>query len=137
MPVDPVGVEEDGDMQIPEDANRAGWYRFGPAPDDAQGATVLAAHVDSRTTGIGQFSRLRNLQPGSTVSLTTSDGRAHTYEVVDRQKIPKVGAPVAQWFDRTGAPRLVLVTCGGAFRQDIGHYVDNVVVTARPVDGQP
>ena len=61
MPVDPVGVQDDGDMQIPEDANRAGWYRFGPAPADAQGATVLAAHVDSRLTGVGQFSRLRKL----------------------------------------------------------------------------
>ena len=122
-------------MQIPEDANRAGWYRFGPAPGDAQGATVLAAHVDSRMTGVGQFSRLRKLGPGSTLTLTTSDGQVHTYRVVDRQEVPKLGAPVAQWFDRTGSPRLVLVTCGGAFRRDIGHYVDNVVVTAEPLDG--
>ena len=40
-----------------------------------------------------------------------------------------------RWFDRTGAPRLVLVTCGGAFRRDIGHYTDNVVVTAEPLGG--
>ena len=47
MAVDPVGVRDDGEMEIPEDADRAGWYRFGPAPADPAGATVVAAHVDS------------------------------------------------------------------------------------------
>lgn len=135
MAVDPVGVQDDGEMQIPPDANRAGWYRFGPAPSDVQGATVLAAHVDSRLTGVGQFARLRDVAPGATLTLTTADGVEHAYTVVDRQEVAKDVAPVAQWFDRTGAPRLVLVTCGGTFRRDIGHYEDNVVVTAEPVDG--
>ncbi len=135
MAVDPVGVQEDGAMQIPEDADRAGWYRYGPAPSDAQGTTVLAAHVDSRLTGIGPFARLRELNVGSTLTVTTSDGTEHAYRVVDRQEVAKDTAPVAQWFERTGAPRLVLVTCGGAFRRDIGHYEDNIVVTAEPIDG--
>jgi LPXTG-site transpeptidase (sortase) family protein len=135
MPVDPVGVQDDGEMEIPEDADRAGWYRFGPAPSDAEGATVMAGHVDSRRTGIGQFARLRDVAVGSTVTVTTVDGAEHPYRVVDVQQVPKEGAPVAQWFDRTGPARLVLVTCGGAFRRDVGHYVDNVVVTAEPLDG--
>src|SRR5690606_36706803 len=29
VPLDAVGVQDDGQMQIPEDADRAGWYRFG------------------------------------------------------------------------------------------------------------
>ena len=57
MAVDPVGVRDDGEMEIPEDADRAGWYQFGPAPADPAGATVIAAHVDSVQTGIGQFAR--------------------------------------------------------------------------------
>lgn len=135
MPVDPVGVTDDGEMQIPEDADRAGWYEFGPAPADAEGATVLAAHVDSRLTGIGQFARLREVAVGATLTVTTEDGSEHAYRVVGVEKIPKEGAPVDQWFDRSGAPRLVLVTCGGTFRRDIGHYTDNVVVTAEPLGG--
>jgi len=134
MPVDPVGVRDDGEMEIPEDADRAGWYRFGPAPGDV-GATVLAGHVDSRLTGIGQMARLREVVLGAPLTVTTADGTEHAYRVVDVQKVPKEGAPVDRWFDREGAPRLVLVTCGGAFRRDIGHYTDNVVVTAEPVGG--
>jgi len=133
MPVDPVGVEDDGTMQIPGDAGRAGWYRYGPAPADPAGATVVAAHVDSWTTGVGPFSRLRDVAPGARVEVTTSDGVVHAYVVRDVAQVPKQDAPVAQWFDRTGAPRLVLVTCGGAFDREVGHYADNVAVTADPV----
>jgi len=135
MAVDPVGVRADGEMEIPEDANRAGWYQFGPAPADPAGATVMAAHVDSVQTGIGQFAKLLDVPVGATVTVTAADGVAHEYRVVDVEKIPKDGAPVDQWFDRSGPPRLILVTCGGAFRRDIGHYTDNVVVTAEPIGG--
>lgn len=135
MAVDPVGVVEDGTMEIPEDADRAGWYRFGPAPADPEGATVVAAHVDSWTTGIGPFSRLRDVRPGARIEVTTADGVVHAYTVRDVTQVPKQDAPVAQWFDRTGAPRLVLVTCGGTFDRGIGHYSDNVAVTADPVAG--
>ncbi|MET0788828.1 MAG: class F sortase [Cellulomonas sp.] len=135
MAVDPVGVRDDGEMEIPEDADRAGWYRFGPAPADPAGATVVAGHVDSVQTGIGQFARLRDLAVGAAVTITSADGSPHEYRVVTVEKVPKDGAPVDLWFDRSGAPRLVLVTCGGAFRRDIGHYTDNVVVTAEPIGG--
>lgn len=133
MPVDAVGVEDDGTMEIPEDAGRAGWYRFGPAPATPAGATVVAAHVDSWTTGVGPFSRLRELAPGARVEVTTADGAVHVYAVREVVQVPKSDAPVEQWFDRSGTPRIVLVTCGGTFDRDVGHYEDNVAVTADPV----
>ncbi|MGN8244254.1 sortase domain-containing protein [Cellulomonas soli] len=133
MAVDAVGVQADGSMEVPADADRAGWYRFGATPDSPAGSTVLAAHVDSALTGIGPFARLREVGVGAPVQVTTSDGRTHGYRVVTVEQTAKDGAPVAQWFARDGQPRLVLVTCGGAFRRDIGHYTDNVVVTAEPV----
>lgn len=133
MPVDPVGVEDDGTMEIPQDADRAGWYRFGPAPADPEGATVVAAHVDSWTTGVGPFSLLRDVAVGARVELTTADGTVHAYTVQEVVQVPKGDAPVERWFDRSGAPRIVLVTCGGAFDREVGHYSDNVAVTAVPV----
>ena len=39
----------------------------------------------------------------------------------------------ADVYSLRGRPRLVLVTCGGPFDSAIGHYRDNVVVTAVPV----
>lgn len=132
MPVDAVGVAPDGSMEVPPDADRAGWYRFGPGPASTEGTTLLAGHVDSRLSGIGPFADLRRLAPGARVQVTTSDGAVQQYVVVDVTKVPKETAPLEDWFSREGSPRLVLVTCGGAWREDVGHYADNVVVTAEP-----
>jgi hypothetical protein len=35
---------------------------------------------------------------------------------------------VADVFETTGAPKLSLVTCGGASNSKTGHYLDNVIV---------
>jgi len=134
MAVVPVGVADDGTMQIPPDAYQAGWYRFGPTPA-ARGNTVLAAHVDSRLSGIGPFAQLRHLDAGASVVVTDAAGARHRYRVASVRKVPKRDAPVASWFARDGRPRLVLVTCGGAWQPKIGHYADNVVVIADPTGG--
>ncbi|HAS13191.1 MAG TPA: hypothetical protein DCS55_22175, partial [Acidimicrobiaceae bacterium] len=42
-PVEPVGVEPNGEMEIPP-AEEVGWYRFGAAPGES-GSAVLAAHI--------------------------------------------------------------------------------------------
>lgn len=131
MAVDPVGIEPDGTMTIPVDGNRAGWYRYGPAPASDVGTVVLAAHVDT-LAGLGQFSRLVDVEPGTTVSVTDADGRTTIYTVTDVERIAKAEVPLDRVFDRAGERRLVLVTCGGKFDRSTGHYVDNVIVTALP-----
>lgn len=135
MAVVPVGVEDDGSMELPPDADEAGWYRFGPVPGAESGNALLAAHVDSRRSGIGPFAALRGVETGASVVVTSSDGTRHEYRVTAVEKIAKDQAPLDVWFARSGPPRLVLVTCGGAWQADIGHYADNVVVTAEPTGG--
>ena len=132
MPVVPVGVADDGTMELPPDATEVGWYRFGPAPGASTGNALLAAHVDSRRSGIGPFAALRDVEVGASVLVTADDGSRLEYRVASVEKIAKDQAPLDVWFARTGAPKLVLVTCGGAWQADIGHYADNVVVTAEP-----
>jgi len=131
MAVDAVGVEPDGTMTIPEDGDRAGWYRYGPAPAASAGAVVVAAHVDT-LAGLGQFSRLVDIDEGTRVTVTDDDGQTFTYTVTDIERIAKTDVPLEQVFDRAGARRLTLVTCGGRFDRSTGHYVDNVIVTAVP-----
>lgn len=131
MAVDAVGVEPDGTMTIPEDGDRAGWYRYGPAPADDAGAVVVAAHVDTLAS-LGQFSRLVDIDEGTRVTVTDDDGQAFVYKVTDIERIAKTDVPLEQVFDRAGDRRLTLVTCGGRFDRSTGHYVDNVIVTAVP-----
>ncbi|MCR2793043.1 class F sortase [Microbacterium sp. zg.Y625] len=131
MPVVPVGVQDDGSMEIPVDPSVAGWYRYGPAPADADGATVLAAHVDSRVYGIGPLSVLRDAQPGQTLQVTDADGAVTVYTVESVTYIPRAELPVDQLFDRDGPRSLVVITCGGEFDEQSRTYSDNVVLVAR------
>lgn len=133
IPLDPVGVAADGQMEIPEYAERGGWYRFGAKPGDATGTVVIAAHVDSiATEGLGPFAALTDAEAGQVAVVHLADGTQVTYEVTGRTAVAKPEVAWPDVFDRDGPPRLVLVTCGGSFRSDVRSYSDNILVTASP-----
>lgn len=127
-----VGVEPDGEMEIPEDVTTAGWYRFGPSPGEA-GSAVVAGHVDSRTQGLGIFAELRSLAPGARVEVEFDDASSQSFTVVARQEIDKPSVPLDAVFDRASEPKLTLITCGGDFDATQRSYESNVIVTAVPV----
>lgn len=133
MDIEAMGLDADGAMALPAEAATAGWYRFGPGVHAPAGATVVAAHIDSWHDGIGPFSRLDDLAPGSAIQVAGSDGTSASYVVSEVRAVGKIDAPMAEVFDRGGDPRLTLVTCGGVFDSSTGHYVDNIIVTATPV----
>lgn len=140
LPVDPVGIEDDGQMEIPPHAERAGWYRYGPVPGDAAGTAVIAAHVDSiASQGLGPFARLKDLAAGDPVDVTLADGAVVHFTVADVSQVEKSAVTWPDVFDREGAPRTVLVTCGGKWQPKVRHYADNVIVSLTQVgrDGPP
>ena len=130
--VEPAGVEADGVMEVPEDIRVAGWYQYGPGPGSPLGSTVITAHVDSFEQGLGPFAYLKEMPAGAEVIVTTADGMDYRYVVASVQNVEKKQLPLDQVFDRAGAPRLVLITCGGQFDQNVLNYSDNVVVIANP-----
>jgi Sortase domain len=131
--IDPMGVEPDSSMALPEDVKVVGWYRFGPAPGADQGAAVLAGHVDDQSQGRGAMFRLRELGVGALVSVTGADAGTVGYRVVAKETIVKKRLPTERLFARDGAPRLILITCGGPFLPELSSYQDNVVIVAEPV----
>jgi hypothetical protein len=132
-PLDPVGVEPDGAMTIPDDVDRVGWYRFGPVPGDQAGTAVLAGHVDDREQGLGALAALRAVEPGEEVRVTDAAGGVIAWRVVSRELVDKQSVPLGELFERSGPPRLALLTCGGEFLPELSSYRDNVVVVAEPM----
>lgn len=130
--VDPVGVEPDGQMTIPAEVDRVGWYRFGPAPGDG-GSAVLAGHVDDREQGLGAMAPLRDAEVGDEVAVTDAAGTTTRWRVVSREVIEKQVLPLDRLFARDGPARLTLITCGGPFLPEFSSYRDNVVVVAEPL----
>ena len=132
LPVDPAGTRPDGVLAVPDDVNRAGWWKGSSRLGDPFGGIVLAAHVDSFAEGVGPAAELVTAQRGDPLRLT---GRHLTqqYRIVSVRSVPRADLRhETVVFSAAGDPRLVLVTCGGAYDAARGGYQDNVVVVARP-----
>jgi hypothetical protein len=123
---------EKGNLGMPANIRRLGWWRDGMAPMAHSGAILIAGHYDFATAGPGAFYPLPRARRGERIHITTADGAVHTYRVVTLESYPKTALPLTV-FDRRGPPRLVLVTCGGRFDSTTKHFLDNIVVTAVPV----
>lgn len=130
LPIEPVGVEPDGEMEVPEDAAHAGWYRFGPSAGADSGTVVLAAHAGSNITPLGPLRNLIDLEPGDVIDVTRQDGVRLTYVVESSGLFPKETIDLSEHFRREGGHRLVLFTCDGVWQDDVRSYTDNAVVTA-------
>ena len=125
-------LDKTGKLQAPTDFDRAGWYANGPTPGEF-GPAVIGAHVDSKA-GPAVFYRLGALKKGAQVMVHRKDGSTARF-VVDRvARYSKADFPTATVYgDTQGRAELRLITCGGAFDQTTGHYVDNIVAFAHLV----
>lgn len=127
----PVGVLPSGDLQLPEDPARVGWWVGGALPGQSRGTVVLAGHMDGLRRS-GAMSALLSVEENDVVRVEDLRGLAHDYRVVARRLSPRQGLDPAL-FATGGSHRLVLITCGGTFDADAGRYTDNIVVVAEPV----
>ena len=131
-PVIDVGVEENGDMEIPG-ADSVGWYRFNPSPGEP-GSSVLAAHI-AYNGEPGVFRYLADVQVGERVVVAFDDGTESEFEIVELAQYDKQELPDDRVFAKDGDPVLTLITCGGDFNRSLRSYEDNVVAYAIPVAG--
>jgi LPXTG-site transpeptidase (sortase) family protein len=130
-PIDPVGVDERGLTDIPEDGDRVGWYRYGVRPGASEGSAVLIGHRDTVAQGPGALFTIGDLSAGDKITVVTANAEI-TYQVVARQSFDKQSLP-DRLFERIGAHRLTLITCGGSYLPEAGGYQENIVVTAKLV----
>lgn len=134
VPVEPRGVADDGQMDLPDDAGQAAWYQYGMTPADEAGTTVIAAHAGSDETPFGPFYGLLQSQRGDEVIVVDSAGDEHRYHVTATEQLDKDGLDFTPYFGRSGPHQLVLITCGGQWVPERSSYTDNVIVVAEPID---
>jgi sortase (surface protein transpeptidase) len=119
----------DGSIAAPVDYGKAGWFADGVLPG-AAGPAIIAGHVDSKERGAEVFYRLHELRLDDTVVVKRADGSAVTFRVTNVEQYPKADFPVGLVYGPTPGPALRLVTCGGQFDRNAGHYRSNTVVFA-------
>ncbi len=121
-----LGLNSDGTVQVPTDIQQPGWYGLGPSPGEI-GSAVILGHVDSQA-GPAVFFELRSLVTGDLVNVTLADGVTARFSVTSATMYPKTSFPDQLVYTSHGYSALQLVTCGGAFDEQTGHYLSNVVV---------
>ena len=121
-----LGLNADGTVAVPSDVQQPGWYALGPSPGEI-GSAVILGHVDSYQ-GAGVFFNLRTLVPGDAVDVTLADGVTAEFDVTSVATYLKASFPDQAVYTSHGYSALQLVTCGGAFDAQTGHYLSNIVV---------
>jgi hypothetical protein len=122
-----LGLRSDGSLQVPPDGFPAGWYTGGPTPGE-RGPAVIAGHID--WNGPGVFYRLQDVKPGDQVMVTRADGRRPVFRVTQVAHYLKEQFPTGLVYGNIGYAGLRLITCGGTFNTQTGHYEENLVVYA-------
>ena len=80
-------------------------------------------------TGPAIFHGLRKLEPGSPIVVSGVDGSV-TFSVDRVEQHPKDQFPTEAVYGAVDSPQLRLITCGGAFDREEGHYLENTIVFA-------
>ena len=131
-PLELLGLDTAGEMEVPHDPARAGWYTLGPTPG-ALGPAVIAGHVTWNQVP-AVFFRLAELRPGDLVRVLRADGRVAVFEVTRTDRYEKARFPTGRVFGAIDHAALRLITCGGEYDSAAHRYSDNVVVYARLTD---
>jgi hypothetical protein len=132
VPVRAVGTRADGVLDVPEDVRSAGWWRGGSRIGDPLGSTLLAAHVDSTSQGLGPYASLLGVRRGQRVVLATATLRQE-FRVTSLRLLPQGSLRGDEWISSPSGPRRVtLVTCAPPYDGSRGGYQRLAVVTAEP-----
>jgi len=135
VPLRSVSTRTDGLLDVPNDIGNAGWWRGGSRLGDPLGSTLLAAHVDSTSQGVGPFAALLEVHRNQRF-LVSSATLHQTYRATSLQLLKRGSLLRHRWlYSASGSRRLVLVTCAPPYVPAQGGYQNLVVVTAVPVSG--
>jgi hypothetical protein len=126
VPLSLLGLNSDGSVQVPTNDIAPGWFDLGPSPGQI-GSAVILGHVDTYQ-GPGVFFNLRTLLPGDQVQVSLADGAVTNFAVTSVVMYSKAQFPAQEVYQSHGSSALQLVTCGGTFDTQTGHYLSNIVV---------
>ena len=126
-PVEGVGTDRKGVLDLPVNAWNAAWYKNGPVPG-APGDAVIQGHAGYPDQPM-LFGRLGTLRQGDKIIVVLADGSQRLFLVESMAVLPVGSAPPGM-ADRNGPPRLTLLTCTGHFDQNQKYYTQRLVLEA-------
>lgn len=121
-----VGRNADQSLEVPGSPWQAGWYSEAPTPGEL-GPAIIVGHVDS-LEGPAIFWRLAELKPGDIVEVSRADNSIAKFRVDEVTQFPQESFPTERVYNNLDYAGIRLITCGGVFNTQTGHYSHNTVV---------
>ncbi|TAL14122.1 class F sortase [Patescibacteria group bacterium] len=126
--INPVGLTNNGAMDISENPDQVAWYKLGAIPGQV-GSAVIAGHYGWQQDGHGAiFNNLNKLKPGDTVAVYDASG-IETDFTVRATRLYDPSADASEVFDaNNGKVQLNLITCQGTWVNATDSYSERLVV---------
>ena len=121
-----LGINSDGEMDIPNNIIDVGWFKFGSRPGE-KGSAVIAGHFDGEN-GKGVFANLNKLKEGDKLYIKDNNGISFVF-VVRESHIYDPGY-VEEVFNLNDSSHLNLITCDGVWDENKKSYSKRLVVFA-------
>ena len=86
--------------------------------------------------GPAVFWHLQNMVKGDLVEVRLEDGTAYQYEVISRRQVSG-SSDFSGIVAATEKEIITLITCGGSFNHETGHYPDRVILLAERIVDEP
>jgi len=128
---DPLGVQDTGEIEVPDSYETLGWYKHGPTPGEI-GPSVVLGHVDSYE-GPAVLFNLKEVNVGESIEIDRADGSTVVFEIQKIEKHTQQGFPTEKVYNDLDYSGLRLITCTGTFNRGIQQYSHNLIVFAELV----
>lgn len=125
--IESVGLDKDKRMEVPQQIDNVGWYRFGPKPGQI-GNAVIDGHVDKTDGSPSVFYNLALLKEGDTIEVVDSDNVVYIFIVTQVSSYPVSLVPLQKIFEQSETSHLNLITCGGVYNKKKQDYLERTVV---------
>lgn len=132
-PVEVVGLDQTGKMDVPKSGGVVGWYGLGYKPGEKGGA-VIAGHYDLATGAPAIFYYLDSLEVGDDIFVTDDKGIVYQFKVADKKTFSFDQVPLSEVFANGSYPGLNLITCEGIFNLSTRNYSQRTVIYSRLVE---
>lgn len=133
VPVEHVGLDMDGKMDVPSNDDNTAWFELGYVPG-AKGSAVIAAHYDKSSGEPAVFYNLNSLVPGDLIYLEGDDGEDRVFEVKEKGLYPYDDFPSESVFGKSDKRMLNLITCDGTWDYLSNNYSNRLVVFSELIE---
>lgn len=132
-PIIPVGLTQEGRMDVPRLPGDVAWFSLGTKPGD-KGSAVLAAHLDTAKGKPAVFWRLNELQRGEEIIVTDIHGNVLRFRVMRTLVYDEKDSPLQEIFGNADGIRLNLITCNGVWIHEERNYEKRLVIFTELAD---